>query len=679
MAVVPVAIFFGDSNMSGLAELKNVPSADFTRWCGVAWPTTTFAVDQTEADDVSVPDVQILTPSLPYEEADERNITATPAANQVTLDGANLTADQQDSWVYVSMNTTGYGQVLRINADPSGGTTVTLLDPLTLGAPFLAIANNGKVKLLSKSHTIASVAHDSDDDTSTITKTATTPDFSAAADDWVSIIGTSLATYASLGTTRRVVSASGNTIVVSPRLTGTDIPAAGDGIRELTAADTARKMSELVAANMEWRDLRFYHDGNTSYTGPGDYPTMLSLMRGSPREHMTDDRVNGLTECTFGLKNHFTGDLYVVVEAQGGATAVTQPVGDLLAAGGFYSYKVDIDYNDFRPDSPNGLWTPLIRYLDAAKAKIVAAGNTMDVIGIFSNVGTNDAGWEDRANLYYESMAYIIDTLRNYIVDNSMSTRAADRIPFGLTTVNAPLSERAYKATVNTAMEQLAQDKPSVYVVDATDFGLRVDNLHLTAAGQIAWGKAFYAGWAALYDDHTAIVVEDGTGMETANSYVSLSDADEFIRAKAGNPSAWTGATVATKQDALRQATLAIDLRYGNRWSGNRVTSEQALDWPREYAVDGAGNYIDSDVVPTRLAQATALLALLYVQGETIMATTEDSADIASETKTVGPISKSVTYRGAKPSQTRFPMVDKMLYTAGLVTYGGVGWGSTSW
>ena len=678
MATVPVLVFLGDSNMSGLADLTDVPAADFLRWAGDSWSTQTWPTGGPFGDwpkDEDIPDVQMLTVNMPYTAADERNITAVPAANQITVDGANLVAAQQDSWVYLSSNSTGYGQHLRINADPSGDTTMTLIDPLTLGNPLVAVTNDGKLKLLTASHTVASSTTDSDNDTTTITKTGLTDNFTVGVDDWVVIIGTSAGSINAWKLGRRVVSATATTVTVSPAL-GT-LPVAGDGIREMTASGTVRKLSELTSTNCAFRALRFYHDGATSYSAPGDFPTMLSLPSVCPAVHTTDDNVNGVAEATWAIKSHFDGSIYCIMEGVGGSTAASGNVDDdFLNNNKRYSYAVDIDHNDFRPGSPNGLFDILTAKLDAAKTLLTAAGHTMDVVGVLSNVGTNDAALEARADQFAESMAFIVDTLRNYIVSNTMTTRTADRIPFGLTAVNATIAVRPFKETVNTAMQAIAASKPSVFYVDSSAFTLEADDLHLDAAGQIAWAKAFYTGWLALYDDHTALTVETGTGSSTANSYCTVDHADDFHRQRNNNQTAWSGATTATKQAALRYATMSLDLRYGTRWAGERGTSDQALDWPRKYAYDSADNRIASDSMPVRLKDATAMLALMHVQGETILPSTETSADISSETKSVGAVSKSVTYLGGKPSQTKFPALDRMLWSANLIESAGIGWGA---
>jgi hypothetical protein len=164
-----------------------------------------------------------------------------------------------------------------------------------------------------------------------------------------------------------------------------------------------------------------------------------------------------------------------------------------------------------------------------------------------------------------------------------------------------------------------------------------------------------------------AFVVETGSGSSTATSYCSESFATTYL-ADYGTPAAWTAANSGAKQTALMFATRALDLRFGGRWVGYRYSASQALDWPRDYAYDAAGELIASDVVPIRVQQATAVLAALHVQGITLSPTTRTTGDIRAESlSSASGSSKSVTYAGTKPAETQLVEAERMLATAGLI------------
>lgn len=104
------------------------------------------------------------------------------------------------------------------------------------------------------------------------------------------------------------------------------------------------------------------------------------------------------------------------------------------------------------------------------------------------------------------------------------------------------------------------------------------------------------------------IIVEDGTGLEDAESYISVADADAY-HAKRLN-TAWAGFDTATKEALLIKATEYMVGKYGPLWYGCRVNATQALDWPRYHVPDMVGGYIDSDIVPVQVKNACAELAL---------------------------------------------------------------------
>lgn len=114
-----------------------------------------------------------------------------------------------------------------------------------------------------------------------------------------------------------------------------------------------------------------------------------------------------------------------------------------------------------------------------------------------------------------------------------------------------------------------------------------------------------------------AIVVEDGTGLSTAETFVSVADADAYHLARAN--SAWALLTTPNKEAALRKAADYMEAVYRERWAGYRVNTTQALSWPR-YEVPikdaasamnyGGLSYYPYDAVPVIVANACASLAL---------------------------------------------------------------------
>ncbi len=171
-----------------------------------------------------------------------------------------------------------------------------------------------------------------------------------------------------------------------------------------------------------------------------------------------------------------------------------------------------------------------------------------------------------------------------------------------------------------------------------------------------------------------SFVVEDGTGKTDANSYCSVADADTYHATYTGSTD-WSGATQAAKERALVQATQYLDGKYGNRWRGYRAhgypddSTDQALDWPRVLGYDADGWPYDDDTLPTRLQQATAEMALRFVLGDDPFAAVTEQENLSAESVTVGPVSESKTYRGAKGYGNVYPKIDALV--APLISPGG--------
>lgn len=157
-----------------------------------------------------------------------------------------------------------------------------------------------------------------------------------------------------------------------------------------------------------------------------------------------------------------------------------------------------------------------------------------------------------------------------------------------------------------------------------------------------------------------ALIVEDGTGLTTAESYASVADATTY-HASFGNTD-WAASTTGEQEIALRKATAYLDQVYSDSWIGNRKTAEQALDWPRVYAYDTDGYLIDDDVVPIQVKKATYEAALRVIQGLLLTPDiTSSESDITFEKVQVGPISIAQSFQGGKSEAVTFPVIAKIL------------------
>jgi hypothetical protein len=162
-----------------------------------------------------------------------------------------------------------------------------------------------------------------------------------------------------------------------------------------------------------------------------------------------------------------------------------------------------------------------------------------------------------------------------------------------------------------------------------------------------------------------AFVVEDGTGLANADSYVSVADADtyvgEHLRAANADRVAWLAASNANKEIALRQATDWLDVTFRERWKGRRINETMSLAWPRFGATDEDGYTLDSDAVPQVVKDACAEMAARGVGEDLFVDNASPSGAVKRTKDKVGPLETEVEYAGAATQGVEYVKADTML------------------
>jgi hypothetical protein len=149
-----------------------------------------------------------------------------------------------------------------------------------------------------------------------------------------------------------------------------------------------------------------------------------------------------------------------------------------------------------------------------------------------------------------------------------------------------------------------------------------------------------------------ALVTEDGTGLATAESLLSVTDCDTHHAAR-GNAT-WATITTAQKEQALRRATEYMIQVYTTRWQGVRAFPlVQALDWPR-YGVVVDGVSILTTLVPETVKKACAEMALKAAAGALL-----DDLTQGVVREKVGVI--EVEYDPRSPQSVRYLAIEAML------------------
>lgn len=104
-----------------------------------------------------------------------------------------------------------------------------------------------------------------------------------------------------------------------------------------------------------------------------------------------------------------------------------------------------------------------------------------------------------------------------------------------------------------------------------------------------------------------SFVVEDGTGLASATSYVSVEEADDIAALNIHNSEAWNALSDSDKQSLLMYVSMVLDSR--TVWRGTPTTSSQRLAWPRTGVTDRYNNAVASNAIPFNLRMAVVELA----------------------------------------------------------------------
>lgn len=155
-----------------------------------------------------------------------------------------------------------------------------------------------------------------------------------------------------------------------------------------------------------------------------------------------------------------------------------------------------------------------------------------------------------------------------------------------------------------------------------------------------------------------AFVVEDGTGLSTANSYNTIDFLDQYHTDR-GNFT-WTDESLAIKQAKAIIATDYIDVRF--TYLGSKLKETQALEFPRDNLFL---NRTELEGVPDIVKKAHAELAFIALTQN--LFNTPSVSDrgllLTKERTRVGPIEEEFEYDAQLGIRTvkDFPIPDRLL------------------
>lgn len=160
-----------------------------------------------------------------------------------------------------------------------------------------------------------------------------------------------------------------------------------------------------------------------------------------------------------------------------------------------------------------------------------------------------------------------------------------------------------------------------------------------------------------------ALIVEDGSIVDNANSYVTLAEFRTYAATR--------GVTLPNNdEDAEAILIKAMDYfeSYGDRFKGTQVTRDQPLSWPRSGAVIEGWTWSSSEI-PRQVISAQLALGIESASGEDLfnpsaaaLPVTRERVEGAVEVEYANPTRVSKVTKTA-PSQT---IINLLLNRSGL-------------
>lgn len=153
-----------------------------------------------------------------------------------------------------------------------------------------------------------------------------------------------------------------------------------------------------------------------------------------------------------------------------------------------------------------------------------------------------------------------------------------------------------------------------------------------------------------------ALIVENGTGLTNAESYLTVQEAADYTAKWYDDPDLGT-VNDARIERALRRATRFVDSYDFFGW---RAHKDQALGWPRAWVGWVDGQLIDTETVPDKIIQATAEAAIRDIKGDALFPDHEGGT-IRREMKQVGDLRKETEFAGARTAGKKFEAIKALL------------------
>lgn len=170
------------------------------------------------------------------------------------------------------------------------------------------------------------------------------------------------------------------------------------------------------------------------------------------------------------------------------------------------------------------------------------------------------------------------------------------------------------------------------------------------------------------------IIVEDGTGVDNANSYAAIADVTTYLTER-NNIEIWEDLDTEEQEAALIKATDYMELMYADRWKGSLSADATTLSWPRVGVYDRKREPV-TDAVPLDVKKACMEYAIAALSGDLMPTIAPDDAsgkEVKWLKEKVGPIETETEFLpGSRKTVREYAVADRLVRPWITGTSGGV-------
>lgn len=134
-----------------------------------------------------------------------------------------------------------------------------------------------------------------------------------------------------------------------------------------------------------------------------------------------------------------------------------------------------------------------------------------------------------------------------------------------------------------------------------------------------------------------SLIIEDGSGIVDANSYVSIQEVMGYFRMRNLCPKISEGDLIASAE--------FLDVIYGSKYRGTKATTTQGLLFPRTQFYNSLGELVEANTIPEQLKIAQFHAAKLSSEGISLVSNVNPDDNLKSLKQSVdGAVSQEKTW-----------------------------------